>query len=605
MEALLHNLIKATGWSILHSLWQGAIIYGLVMLVQLGFPQLKAKTRYLFAFSANSLMLLCFVFTFLKIFDLPVSEAHGTTASGLAATNNFLATQVSVSQYAEKLFPYLVCLYVIGIGIQSFFVFQGYQKILSLKKGPHTQIPENWKLLFDTLTQKLNIRRKVTFWLSDQVQVPLIIGYMKPVVLFPISLATQMDLAQVEAILIHELSHIRRNDYLLNLFRTMIDTLLFFNPFVWLIGKYIDIEREHACDDMVVGLTQTPMTYAHALLKLELLADHQNLDLALAATGKKQYLYQRIKRITDMKTDYMNAKQKFFAITLTLVTVISLAWIKPLKAEISLHEKSAALQSAIQLSLKENINKIMNPALSLQQEPADTSKKKLKINIKTKDCKDSVGRPDIDTVIQNNGGVIDLSDVMITVNNSLTGLTDSIINNINFEGLTNEEFKAVSSMGKNKFSADDASVFRIKDPLSPQEKKRIEALQKELDELGKKMGKAVSPLQKMKKANMKMKAELRRAPVFTAKQQADIQEISSALAAKTMEIHKIVSSAEGQKNTLVLTKNYKITGLNRADQLRDQEIKQSREYQELKKKFDDDVKVLMEKKSQREKAIQE
>ena len=158
------------------------------------------------------------------------------------------------------------------------------------------------------------------------MNVPLVIGYFKPVVLFPIALATQLELNQVEAILIHELSHIRRNDYALNLMKTVIETLLFFNPFVWLAGKFISIEREHACDDLVIKHTGTPLTYAHALLKLELLKDKEAPTLSLAATGTNQYLYQRIKRITNMKTTYINAKQQLVIFALTLSTVLSLAW---------------------------------------------------------------------------------------------------------------------------------------------------------------------------------------------------------------------------------------------------------------------------------------
>ncbi|MGF1924905.1 MAG: M56 family metallopeptidase, partial [Bacteroidia bacterium] len=173
------------------------------------------------------------------------------------------------------------------------------------------------------------ISKPVNFLLSSKVNVPLVVGYFKPVVLFPIALANQLEIKQVEAILIHELSHIRRNDYILNLLKTVIETLMFFNPFIWLTGKFIRIEREHACDDLVVKHTGTPLAYAHALLKLEILKDKQAPALSLAATGTNQYLYQRIKRITNMKTTYISAKQQLVIIALTLSTIASLAWISP------------------------------------------------------------------------------------------------------------------------------------------------------------------------------------------------------------------------------------------------------------------------------------
>lgn len=330
MEALLQHLIKATGWSILHSLWQGAVIFALLLPTQLKAVQLSSKLKYGLAYTANFLVFICFVFTFLSVVEWPAAR-HAVTVSATAAAAQHIPA--NFTRYIEQLFPYLVLLYGLGVSIQSIVVLQGYRKVQLLKKAVHLEIPEDWSLLLKELTGKLKISRKVNFYLSGHVSVPVVIGYLKPVVLFPVALVTQMDIRQVEAILIHELSHIRRNDYFFNMMKTMIDTLLFFNPFVWLMGRFIAIEREHACDDLVVALTKQPLNYAHALLQLELIADNSTPAFALAATGKGQHLYQRIKRITDMKTNYTNSKQKIFAVSLTIATIFSLAWISPAKSE--------------------------------------------------------------------------------------------------------------------------------------------------------------------------------------------------------------------------------------------------------------------------------
>ena len=279
-----------------------------------------------------------------------------------------------LSRYAELLFPYLVLLYSVGFIVQCIIVFNGYSKVQLLKKAAYVKIPEDWKILFKGLTRSMKISKAIDFRISDQINVPLVIGFFKPVILFPIALVNQMDLKQVEAILIHELSHIRRNDYLFNLIRTVVDTVLFFNPFVWLTGKFIDIEREHACDDMVVKTTHTPITYAHALLTLELITDKSSPTFSLAATGTEQHLYQRIKRITDMKTNYTNSKQKLFAITLTIATIVSLAWISPAKNE----KKS-------ERTLIRPSNTVM---FSSDINPIDTGKKKTKKVVNGQgDCK--------------------------------------------------------------------------------------------------------------------------------------------------------------------------------------------------------------------------
>lgn len=330
---MVNNLVKAIGWSILHSLWQGAIIYALLFLVLMVWPKMSARIKHNLAFGSLFLIFASFCFTFGSIFEWPSSSP---AVKNIVITPDIyqrltgLAT--SINAKTEAYFPIVVVVYIIGIIFQLAVLSSSYLKLKKLKQAHVNVVPEAWKAIFEQTLAQLKIKKTVQFYLSSRVNVPLIIGFFKPVVLFPIALATQLDSQQVEAILIHELSHIRRNDYLINLAKTFIETLLFFNPFVWLTTKFIHIEREHACDDLVVNFTGSPITYAHALLKLELLKDKHSPSLALAATGNNQHLYQRIKRITAMKTNYINVKQQFFILTLAIATVVSLAWMNPSKS---------------------------------------------------------------------------------------------------------------------------------------------------------------------------------------------------------------------------------------------------------------------------------
>ncbi|MBB2149298.1 M56 family metallopeptidase [Pedobacter gandavensis] len=383
MEAIVNNLIKATGWSIFHSLWQGAIIYGLLFLIVIAFPKLRSRLKHNLAYGAMCLIFVCFCITFFSIFKLP--QENGTQQRAELMINATYYEYLNdipqdISGRAEQLFPYLVSIYGVGLMFQLFILLAGYQKMQQLKNSVHTAVPDAWASIFQEMIGKLKLKQQIGFQLSDQVNVPLVLGYFKPIVLFPIALAAQLDLKQVEAILIHELSHIRRNDYLLNLIKTGIETILFFNPFIWLSGRFINIEREHACDDLVVQLTGTPVTYAHALLKLEILKDKSAPALSMAATGKNQHLYQRIKRITDMKTNYMNAKQQFFAITLTIVTVISLAWVKPSKAEklttIKAAETTDMEIAGVGFKFKKQEIEALKLAKKVTVLPIDTAKKK-------------------------------------------------------------------------------------------------------------------------------------------------------------------------------------------------------------------------------------
>lgn len=392
MEAILNNLIKATGWSIFHSLWQGAIIYGILLLAVNTFPRMQAKSKHNLAFGALLLMFVGYVVTFSSIFTIPSPAQQGATGLAVNAGEQHgiyqMTWSAALNNRAEHMFPYLVAVYSIGLILQLFILSKGYLKLKELKKGPHEQVPAAWQATFQALIEKLALKQNVTFKLSSYVNVPLVIGYLKPIVLFPVALVNQLDMNQVEAILIHELSHIRRNDYLLNLFKTAIETILFFNPFVWFSTRLINIEREHACDDLVLKLTGTPVTYAHALLKLEVLKDKGSPALAMASTGKNQHLYQRIKRITDMKTNYMNAKQQFFAVTLTVATVISLAWVSPQKKDkkVKLVVKTSTAKSVGSISM------VLTPAVALKIDTIpkktakqDSTKKKGTMKIVTVD----------------------------------------------------------------------------------------------------------------------------------------------------------------------------------------------------------------------------
>jgi bla regulator protein BlaR1 len=391
MEAIVNNLIKAIGWGIFHSLWQAAIIYGILLALVSIYPKMTARLKHNLAYGAMCLMFATFCITFFAVFKWPSNNEQLVLAGigeEITTERHEASLSASISNRTEQLFPYIVTVYAIGILFQVLILAAGYKKLQTLKQFGKSPVPVDWQGLFEGLRVKLGILRPVVFYLSEQVNVPLVIGYFKPIVLFPVALVAQLDIDEVEAILVHELSHIRRNDYLFNLIKTAIETLMFFNPFIWLSNRFINIEREHACDDLVLKLTGTPLTYAHALLKLEILKDKTAPALSMAAAGKEQHLYQRIKRITDMKTNYMNAKQQIFAITLTIATVISLAWISPAKTAPATVKTTISHQETTVQQIQENkINK--KQLLKSPKVPAlcqDTTKKKSKFKIVTLDA---------------------------------------------------------------------------------------------------------------------------------------------------------------------------------------------------------------------------
>jgi len=551
MEAILNNLTQAIGWSIFHSLWQGAIIYGLLILAFFILPQKRARLKHNLAYGAMCLMFLTFVTSFLILFKLPSPETLAPMAFNQAQLyGQYLATlPASLSQQTEMLFPYIVAIYAIGLVIQLFMLSAGYRKLQKLKQGNKLSVPAEWAEAFENLKFKLGLGKHIDFYLSEGVNIPLVIGYFKPLVLFPVALVAQLDIKQVEAILIHELSHIRRNDYLLNLIKTGIETILFFNPFVWLGSRLIHIEREHACDDLVLQVTETPLTYAHALLKLEILQDHSSPAFAMAATGKGQHLYQRIKRITDMKTSYINAKQRIFAITLTIATVISLAWVKPAKTEIPVKLKTHVQP----IDLKQQPERHIIPVTLLD----DTAKKKKQFKIITvdhqgnkceynsvKEMPDSLRKMVINETFSNS------PHLQLNI--------DSIVNN-SLSFLKSPEWKATMENAANAINA--ASIEKMNAKI----KKGTDRIQIYFN----------SPEWKKREEKLKQSMELVEKNINTAEINRQINE------ATKFEI--LINSEKANNHRLIFKKR--------------QELESSKEYQDLKKKFDDEVEALRKRKA--------
>jgi GWxTD domain-containing protein len=149
-----------------------------------------------------------------------------------------------------------------------------------------------WQERFTTLCTRAGVTRTVALIESCVTEVPVVIGYLRPVILLPASLAIGLSTEQVEALLLHELAHIRRHDYLVNLLQSAVEGLLFYHPAVWWVSHVIRTEREHCCDDAVVALRGDARGYARALAALESM---RAPDGVLAASGGS--LVKRVRRL--------------------------------------------------------------------------------------------------------------------------------------------------------------------------------------------------------------------------------------------------------------------------------------------------------------------
>jgi beta-lactamase regulating signal transducer with metallopeptidase domain len=377
--------LQSLGWAIANNIWQCGVLWLLYQIAVASYNHASAK----FKNNLCTLLLfsnfLWFITTFLsKITDLSVSAEESNIVGGLiyyngaALNSNATAFQKIISNLVTTL-PYLSIAYILLLLIFVIKLVNSYRNIIFIKNNGLSRPNAEWKVFVENVANHINLNKKIKIWFSRHVDVPATIGFLKPVILIPLASLNQLTTDQMEAIILHEISHIKRNDYLVNLLVSIIETILFFNPFVVLLTKIINKERENCCDDFVLQYQYDRHSYASALLMLEQ-SRAQQFHLALAATSGKQQLLFRIKRIMEVKSNSgsLNYGQKLLALLLSTGIICSIAWLTPeKKPNQNAHQlqsqsqspkaNNKPLQKAKELTIKEqvisNINTYIKPLI--------------------------------------------------------------------------------------------------------------------------------------------------------------------------------------------------------------------------------------------------
>ena len=196
----------------------------------------------------------------------------------------------------KALLPWLVSLWFMGLFVLSLRLMGGWVYIQYIKKWKTKRVPRIWDEQLTRLSRQLQIRRSVRLLESALIEVPTVIGWLRPVILMPIWTLTGLSPQQIEAILVHELVHIRRYDYLVNLMQTLLETLLFYHPATWWISHRIRVEREYCCDDVTVAFCGDALTYTRALTEME---ERRGPPLRLAVAASAHPLLGRIRRLVE------------------------------------------------------------------------------------------------------------------------------------------------------------------------------------------------------------------------------------------------------------------------------------------------------------------
>ncbi len=289
--------ISSLGWTLLHFLWQGAVV-GVLFGISLALAASSgARTRYHIGLFYMAVLAALPVVTFFWIkpdFDLALA-AEGAAAT-LVVGESVVGLDASTDWRAlvQPYLPWTVFVWGAGVLLMTARLLLEWRAIRRLTRLDVEPLAADWQARVARLRDRLRVHRAVLVLCSARVHVPIVVGWLRPVILVPISAFTGLTPWQLELILMHELAHVRRHDYLVNLLQVVVETLLFYHPVVRWVSRVVREEREHCCDDLVVARTGDPLSYARALAELAG-AQSAGLQTSVGSDGGK--LIVRIKRL--------------------------------------------------------------------------------------------------------------------------------------------------------------------------------------------------------------------------------------------------------------------------------------------------------------------
>ena len=386
IEQVLHpQLVQAIGWTLLHSLWQGAAFALLLASLLIGLRSYTAQARY----TVSAGLLLAFFITVGGTFYQQWQQADPNVRSSSISTS--LADEISTTQinkgnqasaktpalasnespalnttttatpfwksasqtlsnyYSEHL-PLLVTLWLMGVLVLQLRFLGQLAFVQRLKHYGTKAFPEVWADRIEELEAKLRIQKKVVYRTTLRASSPMVIGWLKPVVLFPQLMLNKLNDTEIYAVLAHELAHVRRDDFAVNLIQTLLTNVFFFHPGVWWMSNQVDEEREHCCDDLAILATGEAMPYAKTLLNVSqmhraAIAGQPQLAMAMSGTDKRKKgsgFAERVKRLFTTNSGAGTFREGF-ATACILLAGLGMAYAFTNQTEVPLAEHLEAL----------------------------------------------------------------------------------------------------------------------------------------------------------------------------------------------------------------------------------------------------------------------
>jgi len=301
------HVLDSLGWAILHSVWQGGLAILFVIVWRAAVSGRSPALSHAGQIAALMGCMTAFIWTFAIYLGLTDTAANSGAAlltansneapnllTGLIAPFDPAAAQAGLS--LSRITSILACLWALGFAFMSLRYAFAFGQVQQLRTLGIQRPDAAWTEQFRQLAKNIGVSKKVKLYISANVSGPVTLGFIKPVVLVPLGFLTGLPAEQVEAILRHELAHIRRNDYALNLIQTGVKTVLFYHPAIHIICRWADQDREQACDDLAVRQGRDPLILARGLAALRL-KSHPTFGLAATGLGKDMPLMDRLTRL--------------------------------------------------------------------------------------------------------------------------------------------------------------------------------------------------------------------------------------------------------------------------------------------------------------------
>jgi len=340
MQTVFHSaFLQALGFAIASSLWQMALVWLAFSALNL-ISKPNAANKYRMATVAQFAGFTWFIVT-LQFYYAQCNEAfqnnpslHQTGYVAVYVPANGHPFQAALLQYlvkAEALLPFLSSAYILLLIILFIKWTGNYFNTQALRTKGLQKIDADWKIFVKNVTAQLGIKQEVNIYISELINTPLTIGFLKPVILVPLASINCLTVPQLEAVLLHELAHIKRYDYLLNIILSVIEITLFFNPFTQLISRQVNRERENSCDDWVLQFQYHPAIYAEALLQIAYLSNQTiTPSLSMAAAKKNGDLLSRVKRMIGSNDSRFNYRNQLLSLIMITAILSAIAWFHPI-----------------------------------------------------------------------------------------------------------------------------------------------------------------------------------------------------------------------------------------------------------------------------------